>query len=274
MKKILFLCDGDNFSKGAFEFIKQLGSNEAIFVKGLFFTPIDIEQMIPLSYVPISGPYVKLKELEKDLLLKSQGTFLKECESYGIRHQIHSYSKDWNKEILGRESRYSDLIVISEELFCCDAVDSQPNYFMEETLRLAECPVIVVPENFRAIERLAIAYDGKKEGMYALKQFIYLFPEFVDFPAELVHIKNEISEEIPDQDLLREYTSAHFESQFTSKLHFDPKKYLPIWLESKKNVLLITGSYSRSAFSNIFRESFARQVIASHTCPIFIAHFS
>jgi hypothetical protein len=274
MKKILFLCDGDNFPKGASEFIKQLGNKESVFVKGLFFTPIDIEQLIPISYIPISEPYVKLKEHEKELVQKSQEYFVQECKSSGIRYQVHSYSKDWNKEILGRESRYSDLIVISEELFCCNTVDSQPNYFMEETLRLTECPVVVIPENFHAIERLAIAYDGKKEGMYALKQFTYLFPDFMELPAELVHIKNEKSEEIPDQDLLKEYTSVHFESQFTSKLHFDPKKYFPSWLENKKNVLLVTGSYSRSAFSNIFRQSFVRQVIARHACPVFIAHFS
>ena len=46
MKKILFLCDGENFSEASFEFIRQLSVNETVSVKGLFFTPIDIEQMV------------------------------------------------------------------------------------------------------------------------------------------------------------------------------------------------------------------------------------
>lgn len=272
MKKILFLCDGDNFSKGAFEFIKQLAGKETLAVKGLFFTPIDIDQLIPLSFIPVSAPYVRLKENEKELVQQSQKRFIQECEASGIRHQVHSYTNEWSEEILEKESRYADLVVLSEELFCCDAPDRQPNYFMEETLRLSECPVIVVPENFQNIDRIAIAYDGKKESMYALRQFAALFPDLLELPTEIVHVKNDASEDIPNRDLLREYTSAHFEAQFTSKLHFDPKKYFTSWLDNKKNVFLVTGSFSRSAVSNMFRESFTREIISKHSCPIFIAH--
>jgi len=272
MKKILFLCDGDNFSKGAFEFIKKLYISESLVVKGLFFTPIDIARLVPAGYLPITEPYVIFKEREKELIERSQAHFIQECEDFGIRHQVHSYASEWNSEVLEKESRYADLAVISEELFCCDTLDKQPNYFMEETLRRAECPVIVVPENFQAIERIAIAYDGKKESMFALKQFANLFPDLLELPTEIVHIKDEKTEEIPDQDLLSEYTRAHFEAQYTSKLHFSPKKYFSSWLENRKNVFLVTGSFARSSFSNMFKESFAKEVISRHTCPIFIAH--
>ena len=75
MKKILFLCDGDNFPQGAFRFIQQLRDTEAIYAKGLFFTSIDTEQLIPIGFIPISEPYVKLKEEEKIILKKSQERF-------------------------------------------------------------------------------------------------------------------------------------------------------------------------------------------------------
>src|ERR1700687_4021093 len=123
MKKILFLCDGDHFSIGAFEFIKLLRRNESLVVKGLFFTPIDVAQLLPIGYISISEPYVKLKEHEKELVQKSQAYFIQECEAFGIKHLVHSYNTEWNKEILEKESRYSDLLIISEELFCCDALD-------------------------------------------------------------------------------------------------------------------------------------------------------
>ena len=272
MKKILFLCDGDNFSEASFEFIKQLAVQEPITVKGLFFTPIDVDQMIAISYIPIAEPYVKLKEQEKQMVQRSQQRFIRACESAGLRHHVHSYTNEWNREILVKESRYADLAVLSEELFCCDVPDRQPNYFMEETLRLAECPVIVIPENFRSIERVAIAYDGKKESMFALRQFASLFPNLMELPADIVHFRKNEDDEVPDRDLLSEYTKAHFEAQYTSKLHFDPKKYFASWLDDKKNVLLVTGSFSRSAFSNMLRESFTTEIISRHSCPIFIAH--
>ncbi len=274
MKKILFLCDGDNFPEGAFKLIEQIRENEPITVKGLFFTPVDVEQLIPIGFIPVSEPYTKLKENEKMLVMKSQEQFSTECEKHGIKYQIHPYEGSWDKELFIKESRFADLVIISEELFCLDALNIQPNYFMEETLRGSECPVMVVPEQFKEIERLAVAYDGGKESMFALKQFVYLFPDYVDLPADFVHIKSELGTEIPDRGLLQEYTKTHFESLNASRLHFDPKKYFSSWLENRKNVLLITGSYSRSAFSNLFNRSFADCVITSHACPIFIAHFS
>jgi hypothetical protein len=274
MRKILFLCDGDNFPQGAFRFIQQLRESEAIFAKGMFFTSIDTEQMIPVGFMPISEPYVKMKEEEKIVLRKSQNRFVKECNLHGIKCQVIPYEGSWDKDLLIKESRFADLVVISEELFCQDVVDLQPNYFMEETLRISECPVVVIPENFDSVNRLAFAYDGGKEALFALKQFAYLFPEFTELPADFVHIKDEKAGDIPDRELLQEYAGAHFDSLFASKLHFDAKKHFPAWLENRKNVFLVAGSYSRSSLSNIFRRSFADKVIAKHTCPVFIAHFS
>lgn len=274
MKKILFLCDGDNFPKGAFRFIQQMREHEPVFVKGLFFTSIDTEQMIPVGFIPISEPYVKLKEEEKLLVKKSREKFSRECEAHGIKFQVHPHDGSWDRDLFIKESRFADLVVISEELFCRDVLDVQPNFFMGETLRVSECPVVVVPENFHVVDRLAIAYDGGKEAMFALKQFAYLFPDFSELPADFVHIKDEKGDDIPDQELLQEYAGSHFDALYASKLHFDAKKHFPTWLENKKNIFLVAGSYSRSTFSNTFRQSFADKVIAKHACPVFIAHFS
>jgi len=274
MKKILLLCDGDNYPSGAVRFIRNMREKEPLFVKGLFINPYDMLEMIPVGFIPVSGPYLKIKEQEKQMVKKSQENFIHEMESAGIKYEIHPETGDWNRDLFVKESRFADLVVLSEELFCANALESQPNYFMIEVLRASESPVVVVPENFIGVERLAFAYDGGKESMHAIKQFVYLFPEYTELPAEFVHIKDEIAEMIPEKALLGEYTFSHFETQFTSKLHFDHKKYLTSWLGTKKNVFLVSGSFSRSAVSNTFRKSFADQVIAEHTCPIFIAHFS
>jgi hypothetical protein len=274
MKKILLLCDGDNFPTGAIRFIRNMRENEPLYVKGIFFNPIDVQEMIPAGFIPVAGPYLKLKEEEKKLVQISQNKFKEAFEHAAIKYEVHPHIGDWNRELFVKESRFADFVIISEELFCSNQPEAQPGYIMIEALRASECPVVVVPENFTSVERLALAYDGGKESMHAIKQFVYLFPNLLDLPAEFVHIKKEITNEIPEQSLLGEYTFSHFEAQYTSKLHFDPKKYLTSWLGYKRNVFLVSGSFSRSAVSNTFKSSFAVHVIAEHTCPIFIAHFS
>jgi hypothetical protein len=274
MKKILLLCDGDHFPSGAIRFILQMRESEPIYVKGMFFAPVDALEMIPVGFMPISGPNVMLKEREQSLVNKSQVKFVEAFKNARIKYEIHPIEAAWDVDLFKTESRFSDLVVISEELFCKNTIEDQPNHFMAEALRASECPVTVVPENFKYIERLAIAYDGEKESMHAIKQFVYLFPELTELPTEIVNINKETTEDIPNRELLREYTFSRFQAQYTSKLHFDPQRYFTSWIEEKKNVLLIAGSFSRSPFSNHLRKSFAERIIAEHTCPIFIAHFS
>jgi hypothetical protein len=272
MKKILLLCDGENFPKGAFDFIKQLRKAEPVTVKGIFFTPVDIEQMIHLSYVPVSGPYVKVKEREKSQVKKSQVHFTSECERNGIRHQVHEYEDAWNKDLLVKESRFADIALFSEKLFCRDVLNRQPNYFMEETLQHVECPVLIVPEEYNTIESITIAYDGSKEGLFALKQFCNLFPNLTDLPAEFAHTTKNMSDELPDQRLLLEYISCHFKSAFTRQIQLKLVSGFADWMDQKKNTLLISGSYSRSGVSNLLKKSFISEVIKKDSCPIFIAH--
>ena len=274
MKKILLLCDGDHFPSGATRFIRQMRDHEPIYVKGLFMDPVDTLEMIPAGYVPISAPYERLKQKEKQLVMKSQDRFVEAFDKAGIKYEIHPHTGEWDRELFVRESRFADLVVISEELFCENKMEVQPNFYMIDALRASESPVVVVPEQFKRIDHLAFAYDGGKECMFAIKQFTHLFPNLTDLPSEFVHIKNEAADEIPERALLGEYTFSHFEAQHTSKLHFDPKKYLTAWLGTKKNVFLVSGSFSRSAVSNVFKKSFADRVIAEHSCPIFISHFS
>jgi len=272
MKKILFVCDGDNFSQGAFDFIKSLRKNEHILVKGFFFTAIDVEQLVAVSYIPISESYVKLKEEEKRTLQKSKDKFIHQCKSAHIKYHIDDNNAGWDKELFIRESRFADLVVISEQLFCSDFMNEQPNLFMHEALRGSECPVMIIPETFTGFDRIVIAYDGKKESVFALKQFSYLLSQYTDLPTEFVYVKNEETGDIPDLDLLQEYACLQFNSLSVSKLHFDPSKYFTTWIEDKKNVLLVTGSFARSAVSSLVRKSFTDQVIHNNAIPVFIAH--
>ena len=274
MKKILLLCDGDSYPSGDTRFIRQMRDTEPLYVKCLFYTSVDICETIPLGFIPVDGPYLALKEQELTRVHDCKQRFAKELEGAGIKYDIDTAESRWDVDRFRVESRFADLVVMSNTLFNQNLLDSQPDYFMLAALRATECPVAIIPKEFKYIERLAMAYDGEKESMHAMKQFIYLFPDLTELPTEIVHVKQESKDEIPNRDLLREYTLAHFDAQYTNKLHFDPKHYFTSWLEERKNVMMIAGSFSRSAFNNSFRKSFTEKIISEQTCAVFIAHFS
>jgi len=272
MKRILFVCTGESFPKGAYSFVRALLEQEPVCLTGLFFCPLDYELLAAASHLPITAPYARVREKEKAIVEKNKKLFAQECMAQQIRHHVHENTERWDKTLFAKESRFSDLVVLSGELFCEDWEARQPNLFLKEALHAAECPVIVVPEEYVPVRHLVIAYDGSKDSLFAIKQFCYLFPQYTDLPAEMVYAKDEASEYIPDLDNLQHFSRLHFGSLGFSKLHFKAAHYFASWVGEKHFSMLITGSFGRSFLSYAGKKSFAGQVIGDHGMPVFIAH--
>jgi len=272
MKRILFVSAGRDFPNGAFSFLKSMEQHEPVSVKGLFFSPIEMEAMITAGQLPVMEPYLRLKEKEKNVVEGNKDHFAKQCELNYIKHQIHPNTDEWYKDILARESRFSDMLILSGELFYSDSDSNQPNSYLQEALLASECPVMIVPENYVPFQHMIIAYDGSKESMFAIKQFCYLLPQYADLPTEFIFVRDENTEEIPELDNLKHFTRLHFNSMNFSKLHFKAANYFATWIGEKQHVLMVSGSFGRSPFSYARKCSFAEQVIHEHKMPLFIAH--
>jgi nucleotide-binding universal stress UspA family protein len=272
MKKIVLACDGKNFSDAVFSFLKELNETEPILLTGAFFLSVDYRILIPSSIYPDPGPVADLIAEERAKAINSVQLFKEKCHSNCINFGLHQEGKSWDITALARESRFSDLVIISEELFFGNWGDHQPNHFMRQVLHEAECPVIVIPENYTTIERILIAYDGKPQSVFALKLFSLLFPNLKDLETNIVYVKDDENEHIPDVEYLEEYACRHFTNLNIEKLHFDASTELTKWIQDKKKALLVTGAFGRSGLSNLLRASFVEKLIKEHSVPVFIAH--
>ena len=272
MKQVLFVCAGSEFPLGAFNFLVSMHRDQPVEALGLFFSPMEREEMAIISRLPVQAPYERLTAREKQSLTANKTLFARQCAQHHIRYRIHDNEEQWDKPLFVKESRFADLILLSGELFYGDLALHQPNSYLQDALHSAECPVLAIPEEYKQTDHLFIAYDGSKESLLAMKQFSYLFPGYTDLPAEVVYIRDEASDEIPDFANLRFFTRLHFGSIGFSKLHFKAARYFASWINEKQHVLLITGSYGRAPFSYATKRSFAQQVIHDHRLPVFIAH--
>lgn len=272
MKKILFIADGKNFSKGAFDFIKLLNETENVLVTGVFYLSGDSRILIPTSLYPDPQPLAMLVEDERENVQDTIELFKEECKRNGIEYRLHDKGKFWNAIELAKESRFSDLMVISQEKFFRNCGPEQPNHFMRQLMHNAECPVMIIPENFTAIEKVLVAYDGKANALFALKLFSMLFPSLSNLETNIIIIDEKENEEVRDLEYLEEYGARHFAKLNIEKLSFDPEKYLTDWIFFRKNALLVTGAFGRSGLSNLLKESFVEHIIKEHNVPVFIAH--
>ena len=66
MKKIVFVCDGNNFSNEAFQFVKSLYESEPFLLAGAFFHSLNYGLLIPNTFAPGADPYLSFTEEENE----------------------------------------------------------------------------------------------------------------------------------------------------------------------------------------------------------------
>lgn len=273
MRKILLVFDGLNFSEGAFEFARRLNEKNQILVTGVFMPQVDFANL--WSYAGAASGAITIPLIEDDEAKEIENNierFKQLCEKSKIEYRVHKDFYAFALPELKRESRFADLIIIGSEKFYANIGVNGPNDYIKDALHDAECPVLVVPEKFNFPESNILSYDGSESSVFAMKQFAYLFPEFVKNPTLLVYAKNESEEEIPNVAYIEELAARHFPDLKIVKLHLDPKEYFGAWISEKKNSILVSGSFGRSSLSRVFRKSFIKDVIKDHKLPIFITH--
>jgi hypothetical protein len=274
MKKIIFICDVDNFPEGGFRLVQDIQTVEPVLLTGAFFHSANFDVLIPPSVAFSPHPVLAFTDSDITAVRSSIDKFEHKCRQNDIEYRIHEESDVFNIDDFTKETRFADLAIISEELFFSHIDPQQPNSFMKQVLHSSECPLLVVPESYKPVSHLTFAYDGEKESMFAIKQFCYLFPQYTKLPTDTVYWVEKTDEEIPDIEYLEEFASRHFDDLNFKELFFDPKKYIADWCRKNRDSIFVSGSYKRSGVSALLRKNFVDEMIKHPSATIFIAHNS
>lgn len=274
MKKIVIAFDGTNFSEGALAFAAGLNKLSPVLLVGSFLPQIDLSSSWSYA-VGGAGLYTPLLEdFNAEAIEDHIRRFEKACISEAIEWRVHKYPYDLAIPEIRKESRFADLLLIGGESFYHDYGSEQPNEYLRMTLQEAECPVMVVPEEFPFPDRVVLAYDGSEDAVYAIRQFVLLFPELAKMPATLVYATRKENGDLPEKDYILELCTRHFPDLTVKMLESTTKKQFGEWLNEHRSSLLVCGAFGRSDLSMMFRRSFAAGAIIEHQYPIFIAHRS
>jgi hypothetical protein len=275
MKKILLAFDGTNFSEGVFEFVRKLNEAAPVLAVGVFLPQVDYANLWSYAAAASAGtgiPYIPLiEEEESETIQKNIEHFEELCQENGIAYRVHKDVFDFALPELKKESRFADVVILGGEIFYKGVPESTQFDYLRDALHSMESPVLIVPEHYHFPDNNVLAYDGSEESVYAMKQFAYIFPELAVNPTVLVWAESE-DKEFPSRPQITELITQHYKDLTFYKLDFIPKRFFSIWLNSKKASILISGSFSRSTISQLFKRSFIKEVIINHQVPVFIAH--
>jgi nucleotide-binding universal stress UspA family protein len=274
MKKVLLAFDGSSFSEGAFDFVRRLNEIQPLLVTGVFVPQVAHTNVSTYSpAAAFAGAYVPMIDDEDtESMEKNIAKFESLCRKNSISYRIHKDFVDFALPELKKESRFADVLIISGELFYRRYIELDHYDYLRDLLHVSECPVLVLPEHFQFPDSNILAYDGSEESVYAIRQFAYLFPELSGNNTLLVYAQDKSRSGIPSKDYIVELATQHYKNLTFYKLNVNPRKYFSTWIRNEKGSVLVSGSFGRSAFSQIFRKSFVADIIKDHKIPVFIAH--
>lgn len=193
------------------------------------------------------------------------------CQNRGVNAQV-----DCNEETgffnLVAQTRFADLLIIGASTSVRDHIPDCLSGFVKSLLRQAECPVMIPPANFESIDRIVFAYNGSKSSVFAIKQFTYLFPQFTDRPVTVLEINKHYDMKIAERSHMLDWLQQRYRTVDFEQWQGSAPYALFRYFLGKENLLLVMGSFGRSALSEALKPSAATKVLKYVNVPVFITH--
>jgi len=278
MKKFIAAFDGLKFSESTSNYAIFLAKQTRAHLVGVFlddftYHSYKVYDLISEDSDNAQAKQRRLEEMDIEMRSESVEKFEAACRQAGIEYSIHHDRNIAIHELL-HESIYADLVIIDSHETLTYHTEKNPTRFIRDLLSNVQCPVLVVPRQFKPVEKLVLLFDGEPSSVHAIKMFSYTLRSLKQIPAEVVSVKPEKqSLHVPDNKLMKEFMKRHFpEAAFTVLIGVAEDEILDHLHTQTQNCLVVLGAYLRGSISRWFRESMADTLMRDLKVPLFIAH--
>lgn len=277
MRKIIAAFDGLRYSSSTRDFAIHFCKETKAHLVGVFLDDIMRTSYRISDVVTEEGStdnrLGKLNKKDQRMREASSADFAIKVKEEGLSFSIHH---DYNVAIreLLHETMYADMLVIDGHETLTNYAEPVPTDFIRDLLSNAQCPVVVVPVQFKPVSKLIWLYDGQPTSVHAMKMFCYVLPEFAGYPVEVITVKAAGKPAyMNDHKLVREWLKRHCPKATFTVLKGDAETAITHYLKPvKEQPLVILGAYRRNTVSRWFRPSMADNLIRNLKLPVFIAH--
>lgn len=278
MKKFIAAFDGLNFSESTMEYAIELAKTANAHLVGVFLDDFirrsyGVAEIVNYEGSDLDKHLHELNDQDKEARAESVEVFEKACQGAGLNYSVHRDKNVALQELL-HESIYADLLVIdgSETLSRISA--EPPTRFIRELLNDVQCPVLIIPKNYKSFEKLILLYDGEPSSVFAVKMFSYLLEPMKHLPTEVISVKEpEASMHVPDNSLIKEFIKRHYPKAEYIVLKGIAEEEIYRYLHhSKEGAMVVLGAYRRGKLSRLFKPSMADYLLQHLKLPLFIAH--
>lgn len=188
-----------------------------------------------------------------------------------LKYTIH-HDRNISLNELTSESSYADLLIIENKETMAFYAENPPTHFIKNLLQEIHCPALVVPGEYKKINKVLFLYDGKPYSATAIKMFSYLFQIYSEAQVEVLTVKSKKrDQQVLNNHLLKEYMKSHFPNTTYTVLNGLPDIEIINHLKFKhENELIVLGSHHRGKLSRLVRPSIVEALMQEIKTPLFI----
>lgn len=278
MKKILAAFDGTKYSEGASKYAIEIAKATNSLLVGVF-----IQDMRYLSYTYAYAwdqPFIDFTSIEasqkdeNEKIRLNIKLFKHHCEEKGVHHKVHLDKGVPLQELL-KESVFSDFIIIDSHTSFFSLSDKSPSPFLKDFLADSQCPVLIVPHEYRFFDKVVFCYDGSPSSAYAMKMFSYLLGSLEDLKVTVLSVNEQSSNHLKEAPNIKDLIHVHFKNATYEILHGNnAEESLLNYLKTSaaEHSMVVMGAYGRNALSRFLHQSLSNKVIEQTNLPVFITH--
>lgn len=267
--------DGLKFSTSTLQYALFLCELTGHSLTGLFLEDISYKSYpIEKILATESQPEKILAELEEKDTKKRAAAVQRFQSAASKRGVDYSTIKSENIAIqeIRNHSMFADLMILDKKESFTRLEQKVPTRFIKDVISTIHCPVVIVPQTFRPIDKVVFLYDGSPAAMHAIKMYASVFDK-TDFPLEVIYVSRDGKSALPANKALRKYLKTRFDKVQYTILQGNPEEEICGYLKNNlENELVVLGAYKRSEVSRWFKTSMADVLMKDTNSPLFIAN--
>lgn len=175
IKKILVELDKTPVSDSVIKYAVELAKAHDAKLTGVTVIDFkklgDVGSILPGTASSVVQSYDEHIARTKKEIQKRTDQFNAMCNAEGVAHRVEHETGDPYPVMISK-ARYHDLFLVGLRSLFDYRVVNEPEHVFERLVREGVRPILAIPDQYRPIKRVLIAYSGSIHSAEAMKQFL------------------------------------------------------------------------------------------------------
>ncbi len=279
IKKILVALDADSDTPVATRYAADIARRYAAEVTGL--AVVDMGSIEASSRGGGIGSMYYAKKIQENLTTEARSVarqltnaFKEAMEEYGVAFDVQ-VEEGVPFERIVEDMKYHDLLVVGKVPHFFYSHPEEKTKTLVRVVKNSIGPTLVVPDAYRPVRRVLVAYDASNASARAMRRFVHLQPFGTELTLEIlnVHDKGENEGSQLALRIAKSYMDAHgYNTHVSSIQGTDPAKQIVEFAQQFEADIVVAGAHSVSKLTKLAFGSTTASLLEKSPVPLLVDH--